>query len=57
MTYVHTLAVTSYRFGDLRASLARATPFRSGDALADVAATSTAERVADVRSLQTWQSR
>src|SRR5579863_2663039 len=46
MSYAHTLAGTRYVFDDLRTLLARATPFRSGDALAGVAATSAAERVA-----------
>jgi ethanolamine ammonia-lyase large subunit len=46
MTYTHTLAGTRYGFGDLRTLLARATPFRSGDALAGLAAASAAERVA-----------
>ena len=46
MTYAHTLAGTRYVFDDLRTLLARATPFRSGDALAGVAAASAAERVA-----------
>jgi ethanolamine ammonia-lyase large subunit len=46
MTYAHTLAGTCYSFDDLRTLLARATPFRSGDALAGLAATSAAERVA-----------
>jgi len=46
MTYTHTLAGTRYRFDDLRTLLARATPFRSGDALAGLAAASAAERVA-----------
>src|ERR1700730_7694601 len=46
MTYAHTLAATRYTFDDLRTLLARATPFRSGDALAGLAATSAAERVA-----------
>ena len=46
MSYAHTLAGTRYVFDDLRMLLARATPFRSGDALAGVAATSAAERVA-----------
>jgi ethanolamine ammonia-lyase large subunit len=46
MTYAHTLAGTRYRFDDLRMVLARATPFRSGDALAGLAAASAAERVA-----------
>ena len=46
MTYAHTLAATRYTVDDLRTLLARATPFRSGDALAGLAATSAAERVA-----------
>ena len=46
MTYTHTLAGTRYVFDDLRTLLARATPFRSGDALAGLAAATAAERVA-----------
>src|SRR5690242_17150381 len=46
MAYSHTLAGTRYLFDDLRALLARATPFRSGDALAGITAASAAERVA-----------
>jgi ethanolamine ammonia-lyase large subunit len=46
MQYAHTLAGTRYVFPDLRTLLARATPFRSGDALAGLAASSAAERVA-----------
>ncbi len=46
MSYAHTLAGTRYVFDDLRTLLARATPNRSGDALAGIAATSAAERVA-----------
>jgi ethanolamine ammonia-lyase large subunit len=46
MTYAHTLAGTRHVFGDLRTLLARATPFRSGDALAGLAAATAAERVA-----------
>src|SRR6185312_5432085 len=46
MTYAHTLAGTRYVFADLRTLLARATPFRSGDALAGLAAATAAERVA-----------
>ena len=42
MTYAHTLAGTHYSFDDLRTLLARATPFRSGDALAGLAATTAA---------------
>ena len=40
------LGGTSYRFPDLRTLLARATPHRSGDVLAGLAASSEAERVA-----------
>jgi ethanolamine ammonia-lyase large subunit len=46
MPYAHTLAGTRHVFDDLRTLLARATPFRSGDALAGLAAASAAERVA-----------
>jgi ethanolamine ammonia-lyase large subunit len=46
MGYAHTLADTHYAFEDLRTLLARASPYRSGDALAGIAATSAAERVA-----------
>jgi ethanolamine ammonia-lyase large subunit len=46
MPYSHILAGTRYTFDDLRTLLARATPFRSGDALAGLAAGSAAERVA-----------
>ena len=40
------LGATTYRFDDLRTLLARATPHRSGDALAGLAAASMEERVA-----------
>jgi ethanolamine ammonia-lyase large subunit len=46
MAYAHTVAGTRFVFDDLRTLLARATPFRSGDALAGLAAISAAERVA-----------
>ncbi len=46
MAYSATLAKTLYRFDDLKTLLARATPARSGDYLAGVAARSDAERVA-----------
>ncbi len=42
---------TRYVFADLRSLLARATPLRSGDALAGVAAGTAAERVAAQRAL------
>ena len=44
--YVHTLGTTTFRFPDLRTLMARATPARSGDRLAGVAAASAEERVA-----------
>jgi len=46
LAYSHTIRGTRYVFPDLRTLLARATPFRSGDALAGIAAESAAERVA-----------
>ncbi len=46
MRYSHTLAGHTYRFDDLRTLLARASPLRSGDQLAGVAAASAQERVA-----------
>jgi ethanolamine ammonia-lyase large subunit len=46
MAYAHTLAGTRHVFPDLRTLLARATPFRSGDALAGLAAETAAEHVA-----------
>ena len=44
--YRHTVDSVKYRFPDLRSLLAKATPARSGDALAGVAAESAEERVA-----------
>ncbi|WP_417069823.1 ethanolamine ammonia-lyase subunit EutB [Niveibacterium terrae] len=44
--YQHTVGQRRYRFADLRTLLARATPLRSGDCLAGVAAQSAEERVA-----------
>lgn len=46
MGFAATLGQTRYRFDDLATLLARATPARSGDRLAGVAAASDAERVA-----------
>jgi ethanolamine ammonia-lyase large subunit len=46
MPYAHSVAGTRFVFADLRALLAKATPYRSGDALAGIAADSAAERVA-----------
>ncbi|MCW3473025.1 ethanolamine ammonia-lyase subunit EutB [Limobrevibacterium gyesilva] len=46
MAYRHTVNGTTYVFPDMRTLLARATPPRSGDSLAGVAAASASERVA-----------
>src|ERR1700744_583400 len=46
MTYRHTIDATSYVFSDLRELLAKATPPRSGDRLAGIAADSAQEMVA-----------
>jgi ethanolamine ammonia-lyase large subunit len=46
MPFAHTVGGTRHRFPDLRTLLARATPYRSGDALAGLAAGTAAERVA-----------
>ena len=46
MAYAHTLGGRGYRFDDLKALLACATPERSGDVLAGIAAGSAAERMA-----------
>jgi ethanolamine ammonia-lyase large subunit len=46
MVYRHAIDVTSYTFGDLRELLAKATPPRSGDRLAGVAAESAEQMVA-----------
>ena len=46
LPYAHTLRGTRYAFADLRTLLARASPLRSGDVLAGLAAASAAERVA-----------
>ena len=43
--FSHTVGTTTYRFADLKDLLARATPARSGDVLAGVAAASDEERV------------
>ena len=51
MAFAHSIGGTLYRFSDLRTLLARASPPRSGDALAGVAAASAAERVAAQRAL------
>ena len=46
MPFSHTIGNRGYGFADLRALLAKATPARSGDALAGIAAASAEERVA-----------
>ncbi len=46
MPFFHTLGSTRYSFADLRDLLAKATPYRSGDALAGIAAESAEQRVA-----------
>ncbi|WP_049622387.1 ethanolamine ammonia-lyase subunit EutB [Frateuria defendens] len=46
MAYTATLGATRYRFDDLRSLMAKASPRRSGDELAGIAAASEAERVA-----------
>ena len=44
--YAHTVGAVRYHFPDLKTLLAKATPFRSGDVLAGIAAESAEERVA-----------
>jgi ethanolamine ammonia-lyase large subunit len=51
MAFAHSIGGTRHVFADLRMLLARATPFRSGDALAGVAAESAEQRVAAQRAL------
>src|SRR5689334_5809992 len=46
MSYSHTVGDLVYRFDDLKTLLAKATPARSGDELAGIAASSAEERVA-----------
>jgi len=46
MIFVYSIGATRYSFGSLRELLAKATPLRSGDVLAGVAAESAQERVA-----------
>ena len=46
MPFSHTVAGQTYRFADLKTLLARASPYRSGDALAGLAAGSGEERMA-----------
>ena len=49
--YRVTLRGTTYAFGSLRELMARATPFRSGDQLAGLAAASAVERAAAQHAL------
>jgi ethanolamine ammonia-lyase large subunit len=51
MAFAQIIGTTRYVFPDLKTLLARATPFRSGDALAGVAAESAEERIAAQRAL------
>jgi ethanolamine ammonia-lyase large subunit len=46
MAYRHTIDATTYLFNDLRDLLAKATPARSGDRLAGIAATTSEEMIA-----------
>jgi len=46
MAYRHTVAATAYAFEDLRDLLAKATPLRSGDRLAGIAAASAEQMIA-----------
>lgn len=46
MNYTETIGARTYRFADLKAVLAKASPLRSGDQLAGIAAASEEERVA-----------
>ena len=46
MAYAHTVGSVTWRFADLKDLLAKATPLRSGDALAGLAAATTEERIA-----------
>src|SRR5579864_6578029 len=46
MSYTETIGSRTYRFADLKTLMAKASPLRSGDQLAGVAAASEEERVA-----------
>ena len=46
MGYAHTVGGTIWRFADFRDLLAKATPLRSGDTLAGIAATCSEQRMA-----------
>ena len=51
MTYRHTIGGSVYTFADLKTLLAKATPLRSGDVLAGLAAENAQERVAAQKAL------
>jgi len=51
MAYRKTIRNVSYVFDDLKSLLAKASPYRSGDALADLTANSYEERIAAQMSL------
>ncbi|WP_027855185.1 ethanolamine ammonia-lyase subunit EutB [Marinobacterium litorale] len=51
MSYQFDIGSTRYRFNDLKTLMARATPLRSGDCLAGIAAENATERVAAQRCL------
>ena len=51
MSYQHTLGSRTYLFADLKTLLAKATPLRSGDVLAGLAAETAQERVAAQKAL------
>ncbi len=51
MSYQHTVGGRTYHFADLKALLAKATPLRSGDVLAGLAAETAQERVAAQKAL------
>ncbi len=53
MSYSHTIGLRNYRFADLRTLMARASPARSGDRLAGVAAENAQERLAAQMALAT----
>ena len=46
MSYAHAVGARTYRFGDLKTLMASASPERSGDALAGIAAQTAEERMA-----------
>ncbi len=56
MLYRHTIDATNYAFDDLRILLAKASPPRSGDRLAGIAADSAAEMIAARSRSPTFRS-